>query len=777
IAGLIITLYSTLGGIKSVTFTDVIQFLTFGTIIPTLTLFVLSRLDSIDLVFNTLSTNKAFDYREVFDFTHTKSFYYLFIFLFVAIPGFNPAIFQRIAMAKNVNQVRSSFIIAGFSCLFLVIMVYWIAILLLSIHPDIPANSVVKHLIFNNSYIGLKGLTLAGIMAMVMSTADSYINSAAVLMVHDFCKPLGLNIIKNELTFSRIVSLLIGVFSIILCLQSTTLLQLVITTYSFYMPIVTVPFIMSLLGFRSSGTSVLCGMFAGFITVVLWEIFLKKTAGIDGLVPGMAANLIFLMGSHYILWQPGGWVGIKDYGPLLAMRRERRLKIKNFINACKNFNLFVFLRQNSPDKGVIKISGDEEPYIYLGLFCMVSAFSTMHTIDKSIQLEYSMILDSIYPSVLFISTLLLSYPLWLPYWRKTSAAPILWHVAIFYVLIVVGFFLVMISKFAPLQLVAFMINIMVVAILVKWHLALLMIISGLLLTVKFVSYIAGPNALSHEYALANLETTYLLLGISGIAMAFLRPKQEYQELTEEKADHLAGRIDAKDEEVRQALALKGEFIRNVTHEYHAPMTGVISMAETLHDSYDKLSDAQKKGAIAVILESAHRLKSYDENIATLSALSKGNYNLRKEDIDLSDLLLARINSCRKLYEKNTEDRFLLEIEEGIIANLDKDYITHLLDNLIINSINYCKKGKIHITLTEDKNNINLVIQDEGIGIPKNELYEIFEPFTVSSRTRTPAGGRGVGLAVCKKIAEVHGGGISADSNGELGASFTVKLPL
>ncbi|NDB85845.1 MAG: ATP-binding protein, partial [Alphaproteobacteria bacterium] len=87
----------------------------------------------------------------------------------------------------------------------------------------------------------------------------------------------------------------------------------------------------------------------------------------------------------------------------------------------------------------------------------------------------------------------------------------------------------------------------------------------------------------------------------------------------------------------------------------------------------------------------------------------------------------------------------------------------------------CKKGKIHITLTEDKNNINLIISDQGIGIPKNELYEIFEPFTVSSKTRTPAGGRGVGLAVCKKIAEVHGGSISADSNGDLGASFTVVL--
>ena len=79
---------------------------------------------------------------------------------------------------------------------------------------------------------------------MVMSTADSYVNSTAVLVVHDFCKPLNINIIKDLLAFCRLASLLIGVFAIILSLNSGSLLQLVLTTCSFYMPIVTVPFVM-----------------------------------------------------------------------------------------------------------------------------------------------------------------------------------------------------------------------------------------------------------------------------------------------------------------------------------------------------------------------------------------------------------------------------------------------------------------------------------------------------------------------------------------------------
>ncbi|MDX1917347.1 MAG: sodium:solute symporter family protein, partial [Rickettsiaceae bacterium] len=576
IGGIIVTLYSTLGGIKSVTFTDIIQFFTFGTIIPIITFCLLATLDSKNLIFTTLSTNKVFDYNEVFDFNNSRSLYYLFLFFYFAIPGFNPAIFQRISMAKNVNQVRSSFIIAGLTYLLLTLMLYWISILLLSINPNLDAGRVVKHLIFDSSYVGLKGLTLAGIMAMLMSTADSHINSTSVLIVHDFCKPLGINLVKNELTFSRIASLFIGIFAIILCLYSTSLLQLIIMTASFYMPIVTVPFTMSLVGFRSSGKSVLIGMMAGFVTVVIWKIFFTQI-GIDGLVPGMLANLVFLLGSHYILQQQGGWVGIKDYGPVLQIRKNRKAKIQNFIKACRNFDLFLFLRKNSPSSG----PGGEAIYTYLGLFCMISAFSAMHTIDKSIQLEYIKLLGFIYPSVLLISTLLLAYPLWLASWRNSGVVSILWHIAIFYILICVSFLLVIISKFTPLQLMAFMINFVVIAVLVRWQLALIMIVTGLLLTIQFCKYFLGANYLQEQYAFANFETAYLLLLISSILIAFLKPKQDWQELTQEQKDHLAGRIDAKDAEIKEALALKGEFIRNVSHEYHAPMTGIVSMAETL----------------------------------------------------------------------------------------------------------------------------------------------------------------------------------------------------
>ena len=116
IAGaLIVTIYSAFGGIKSVTFTDVIQLFLFGAIIPTLALFIFGTLDNVGQIVNTLSINNNFNYSRIFDFGTHKSLYYLFLFLYVAIPGFDPTIFQRISMAKDTLQARKSFIIAAFS--------------------------------------------------------------------------------------------------------------------------------------------------------------------------------------------------------------------------------------------------------------------------------------------------------------------------------------------------------------------------------------------------------------------------------------------------------------------------------------------------------------------------------------------------------------------------------------------------------------------------------------------------------------------------------------
>lgn len=270
---------------------------------------------------------------------------------------------------------------------------------------------------------------------------------------------------------------------------------------------------------------------------------------------------------------------------------------------------------------------------------------------------------------------------------------------------------------------------------------------------------------------------YALLLVSSVLIALLKPKQEYQQLTEEKNEHLNERLGSKEKQLREAQGIRSEFIRNITHEYHAPTAGITALAETLLDSYDKLSDEQRKVAAELILKSSSRLETFDANISSLSKLDRDDYTLNVKQVDFSDLIYDRVKFCRKLYDGNLSERdFVVDIEEHLNVNADQYYLTQVIDNLIINAISYCEKGKIIITLKHAADSIVFTISDEGIGIPTDELYDIFNEFTVSSKTYTTSGGRGVGLALCKKVMEVHNGSIKAHSDGNSGATFTIILP-
>jgi len=101
-----------------------------------------------------------------------------------------------------------------------------------------------------------------------------------------------------------------------------------------------------------------------------------------------------------------------------------------------------------------------------------------------------------------------------------------------------------------------------------------------------------------------------------------------------------------------------------------------------------------------------------------------------------------------------------------------------IDNLISNAAIYGKGKPITINLSKiSDNNIRFEITDQGIGIPQDELVTIFNTFTVSSKTKTPAGGRGIGLTLIEKIIKLHDGKIWAESDNYSGSSFYFTLPI
>ncbi len=768
IAAIIVTSYSALGGIKAVTFTDVIQFITFSITIPLIAYFLLHNTETTSYVAESLSNNPLYDYTIVFDFTRPEPMQALFLFLFLAIPDFSPTIFQRISIAKDTLQVRQSFIVAGLICGFVQAMLCCIGVILFTTHPELESSDVVPYLVAQSAVIvGFKGLILAGVMSMVMSTVDSCINCSSVLMVHDFCKSLNIKLFKNELASTRIVAVLIGVIAVLISMKEGSILELLTFAFSFYMPVVTVPFVMAILGFRSSGKSVLLGMAGGAIAVMCGHYFELK---VNPIPPAMFVNLIVLFASHYLLKQPGGWVGIKDRRPLEELARRRELARVKFWKDMREFTIGKLLQRNCPSgDGLIAITG---------FFLMISVFSSVHHLNDNLYNFHHDFFDIVYPMTLASSAVLIGYPLWLQPWKDSNAFPYIWNFIMFFVLIVFSFLMVLMSDFSEIQLMAFMVNLLVISALIRWKWAFVNIAVGCSLA-WFINkhYIAVYN-LPIDHSSTQFSTIYLLLLVSSALVLFLKPKEGRYVLAEDKIEHLSDRITFQNEEISKLVDLKHEFLRNLEHETRTPITGITSLGQVLSDNYDKFSEKERRSIIDDIARSGERLNSLASNLIDLSKLSTLKYKFDMTLVDLSALAKERIEECQRLYitAKNDKTKFVLVIQDEVMAVCDPYYIGKTIDNIIINAMQYCKNGEIVITVEADGARALFSVSDDGIGIPDTELPDIFGAFTVSSRTRTPAGGRGLGLALCKKVIDLHKGTIKAENNpSKKGVKFTFKI--
>jgi signal transduction histidine kinase len=617
---------------------------------------------------------------------------------------------------------------------------------------------------------GFKGFFMIGIMAMIMSTADSYINTSSILFSYDLCQSLGVKLSEQKtLLLIRISSLLIGIAGLLLSFFSGNLLEMILTSHGFYMPIVSVPLILAIFGFRSSSTAVLIGMVAGFVTVIYFKIFSK----VDSIMPGMLGNLVFFMGSHYILGEKGGWVGIKDKSPLLALRLERKRKINNFFQSIKTFSFIKFCQNNTPK--------EERIFVYFGLFSTIIIFSNAYSVPKNLYEQYMSTLNFIYYSTLVLSAVFITYPVWIEKFKNKIFISVLWNLTVFYNLVFCSSLLVVISLFNQINVAVLITGLITVAILMRWQVAISMIISGVAMSIWLYENYIELDFVPDYVVNLQFKIIYFLLLISTVLIAFLKPKQEQNQLTEDKVLHLDSQLQDHAINLEKALKVKNEFLQNIEHEGHTPITGITSTGQVLYEYYDRLSDKERKEMARNIAKSSDRLLTLVNNLIDVSKLSTMKYQLNKTRINLTELLYSRLEYCKKLYLEQKNLNFLNRIEENVLIEGDRHYITSAIDSLIINSIKHARDGDITISLHRSESELKFSISNKG-EIPQEELNAIFEPFIIGSNSRTksgaiPNGQRGLGLTLCKLAIEAHGGRIWAENSlhGEVIFKFTIPV--
>ena len=222
--------------------------------------------------------------------------------------------------------------------------------------------------------------------------------------------------------------------------------------------------------------------------------------------------------------------------------------------------------------------------------------------------------------------------------------------------------------------------------------------------------------------------------------------------------------------------LKNEFVSNISHEMRTPLASIIGFAETIA-SDPGMPDEMQNEFVEIILSEGKRLAKLINDVLDISRIESGNIVVNKEEIDIVQLLNEALNLHRKAIErKKLKLTFNLPDNEILIYG-DRERILQVLDNIISNAVKFTNpEGRIMVSVQSLYKEVEILVTDTGIGIPKKDLPFIFEKFYRVNRPGLEIPGAGLGLVFSKQIVDLHKGLILIRSEENQGTTVLIKLP-
>lgn len=286
----IVIFYATIGGMRSVVWTDIFQFIILAIGLPLTLYFGIQQAGGWDAVTQAVP---AAHVTLATDSDALLTLGALFVAFFLGETLVPPYV-QRLLIGKGTKEVVRGTLFSGLFSIPFFAITGLIGLVALALNPTLDANLAMPYVIEQSLPPFLQGIVIAAIISIIMSSADSFLNGAAISFSNDIARPLLKQSLqpKTELRLAQGATLFVGVLSVVFAMSIESVLDILLYAYNFWAPTVLVPLAAAILGVPVSRRRFVAGAIAGILAAVVWNVALNNPYGIDGLVVGAVANFM-----------------------------------------------------------------------------------------------------------------------------------------------------------------------------------------------------------------------------------------------------------------------------------------------------------------------------------------------------------------------------------------------------------------------------------------------------------------------------------------------------